>query len=129
MITVDISNVWGQLSLPDLLAMEKEVADAHQALTEGTGAGSDYLGWLALPVTEETSELKRIRKAAKKIRSDSDACVVVGIGGSYLGPRAAIELLQGPNRNIGKEKGDPQIFFAGNNLSTRHWFNIFSSGF
>lgn len=127
MITVDISNVWGQLSLPDLLAMEKEVADAHQALTEGTGAGSDYLGWLALPVTEETSELKRIRKAAKKIRSDSDACVVVGIGGSYLGPRAAIELLQGPNRNIGKEKGNPQIFFAGNNLSTRHWNEL--SGF
>ena len=121
MITVDISNVWGQLSLPDLLAMEKEVADAHTALTEGSGAGSDYLGWLALPVKKETEEIKRILKAAKKIRKDSDVCVVVGIGGSYLGPRAAIELLQGPNRNIGRGKGDPQIFFAGNSLSTRHW--------
>lgn len=121
MITVDISNVWGQLSLPDLLAMEKEVAAAHTALAEGSGAGSDYLGWLELPVKNETEEIKRIRKAAKKIRKDSDVCVVVGIGGSYLGPRAAIELLQGPNRNIGKGKGDPQIFFAGNSLSTRHW--------
>ena len=121
MISIDISNVWGQLSLPDLLAMEKEVADAHAALTEGSGAGSDYLGWLNLPVRDPTDEILRIRKAAKKIRKDSDVCVVVGIGGSYLGPRAAIELLQGPNRNIGKSKGDPQIFFAGNSLSTRHW--------
>ena len=121
MITVDISNVWGQLSLPDLLALEKEIADAHTALVEGSGAGSDYLGWLELPVKEETEELRRIQKAAKKIRLDSDVCVVVGIGGSYLGPRAAIELLQGPNRNIGKGKGNPQIFYAGNSLSTRHW--------
>ena len=121
MITVDISNVWGQLSLPDLLAMEKEVADAHTALTEGSGAGSEYLGWLDLPGRESSDEIDRIRKAAEKIRGDSDVCVVVGIGGSYLGPRAAIELLQGPNRNIGKGKGNPQIFFAGNSLSTRHW--------
>jgi len=121
MISVDISNVWGQLALPDLLAMEKEVADAHMALTEGSGAGSDYLGWLDLPVREPTPEIKRIQKAAKRIRSDSEVCVVVGIGGSYLGPRAAMELLQGPNRNIGRGKGDPQIFFAGNGLSTRHW--------
>ena len=121
MIKVDISNVWGQVSLPDLLAMEKEVFDAHQTLTEKTGAGNDFLGWLDLPVTEPTEEMKRIMAAAKQIRSDSDVCVVVGIGGSYLGPRAAIELLQGPNHNLGKGKGDPQIFFAGNGLSTRHW--------
>ena len=121
MIKVDISNVWGQVSLPDLLAMEKEVFAAHQTLTEKTGEGNDFLGWLDLPVTEPTEEMKRIIAAAKQIRSDSDVCVVVGIGGSYLGPRAAIELLQGPNHNLGKGKGDPQIFFAGNGLSTRHW--------
>ena len=121
MIKVDISNVWGQISLPDLLAMEAEVAAAHNTLTEGTGAGNDFLGWLNLPVTEPTEEMVRIMDAAKKIRSDSDVLVVIGIGGSYLGPRAAIELLQGPNHNIGKGKGDPQIFFAGNGLSTRHW--------
>ena len=120
MIKVDISNVWGQVSLPDLLAMEKEVFAAHKTLAEGTGAGNDFLGWLDLPVREPTEEIKRIQAAAQKIRSDSDVCVVVGIGGSYLGPRAAIELLQGPNHNIGKGKGNPQIFFAGNGLSTRH---------
>ena len=121
MIKVDISNVWGDLSLPDLLAMEQEVFAAHKTLDEGTGAGNDFLGWLNLPVNKPTEEMIRIQKAADQIRSDSDVFVVIGIGGSYLGPRAAIELLQGPNHNIGKGKGNPQIYFAGNGLSTRHW--------
>ena len=121
MIKVDISNVWGQLSLPDLLATEKEVAAAHAALTDHTGAGSDFHGWLDLPTTQETPEMHRIQEAADRIRANSDVFIVIGIGGSYLGPRAAIELLQGPNHNIGKGKGNPQIFFAGNGLSTRHW--------
>ena len=121
MIKVDISNVWGDLSLPDLLAAEKEVFDAHMTLSERNGAGNDFLGWLDLPVATETEEISRIRAAAQKIRSDSDVFVVIGIGGSYLGPRAAIELLQGCNHNIGKGKGNPQIFYAGNTLSTRAW--------
>ena len=121
MIQVDISNVWGQLSLPDMLSAEKEVFDAHMLLTDRNGEGSDFLGWLDLPTETETDEIRRIRAAAKRIREQSDVFVVIGIGGSYLGPRAAIELLQGPNHNIGKGKGNPQIFFAGNTLSTRHW--------
>ena len=121
MITVDISNIWGDLSLPDLLQAEKEVFDAHMLLTDRNGEGSDYLGWLDLPTAEETGEIRRIRSAAKTIRENSDVFVIVGIGGSYLGPRAAIELLQGANRNLGKGKGDPQILFAGNTLSTRGW--------
>ena len=121
MITVDISNVWGQLSLPDLLGVEAEVAEAHKALLEGTGPGSDFLGWLTLPTTGQTEEMRRIQTSADWIRENSDVFVVIGIGGSYLGPRAAIELLQGCNRNMGKGKGDPQIYFAGNTLSTRAW--------
>ena len=121
MITVDISNIWGDLSLPDLLQAEKEVFDAHMKLTDRNGEGSDYLGWLDLPVEKETDEIRRIRATAKTIRETCDVFVVVGIGGSYLGPRAAIELLQGCNRNLGKGKGDPQILFAGNTLSTRAW--------
>ena len=120
MIQVDISNIWGDVSLPALLAIETEVFEAHRTLTEKTGAGNEYLGWLNLPAREPTEEILRIQETAKKIRRESDVCVVVGIGGSYLGPRAAIELLQGPNRNMGRGKGDPQILFAGNNLSTRH---------
>ena len=121
MITVDISGIWGDLCLPDLLQAEKEVFDAHMLLTDRNGEGSDYLGWLDLPTAEETAQIRRIRTAAKTIRENSDVFVVVGIGGSYLGPRAAIELLQGTNRNLGKGKGDPQILFAGNTLSTRGW--------
>ena len=121
MIKVDISNVWGEASLSDLLALEAEVSAAHNTVVDGTGAGNDFLGWLNLPVTEPTEEMVRIMDAAKRIRESSDVLVVIGIGGSYLGPRAAIELLQGANHNIGKGKGNPQIFFAGNGLSTRHY--------
>ena len=121
MIKVDISNVWGQISLPDLLAVEKEVSAAHMTLTDHSGEGSDFLGWLDLPCTEETDEIRRIRAAADRIRESSDVFIVVGIGGSYLGPRAAIELMQGCNHNIGKGKGNPQIYYAGNGLSTRAW--------
>ncbi len=121
MIKVDISNVWGQISLPDLLATEKEVFAAHETLTERSGPGNDFLGWLDLPVSQETDEIRRIRAAAKKIRETSDVFVVIGIGGSYLGPRAAIELMQGCNHNMGKGKGNPQIYYAGNTLSTRAW--------
>ena len=121
MIKVDISNVWGQVSLPDLLAMEQEVFAAHQTLMDGSGEGNDFLGWLNLPTEKPTAEMQRISAAAERIRQSSDVFVVVGIGGSYLGPRAAIELLQGCNHNIGKGKGNPQIFYAGNGLSTRAW--------
>ena len=121
MIKVDISNLWGQVSLMDLLALEKETFDAHMKITDRSGAGGEFLGWLDLPRTKPTLEITRILDAAQRIRKDSDVPVVIGIGGSYLGPRAAMELLQGPNRNMGKGKGDPQIWFAGNNLSTRHW--------
>ena len=119
MLKVDLSNVWGDLSLPDLLATEQEVFAAHKTLAEGRGPGNDFLGWLELPTFEETEELQRIRRAAERIRADSDVFVVVGIGGSYLGPRAAIELVKGQNHNL--KDSDPQVFFAGNNLSTRAW--------
>ena len=122
MIKLDISNVWGELSLPDLLSVEQEVFNAHKLLTDGKGPGSDFLGWLDLPTFEETDEMRRIRTAAARIRRDSEVFVVVGIGGSYLGPRAAIELVKGQNHNL--NHGDPQIFFAGNNLSTRAWNDL-----
>lgn len=121
MIYVDISNIWGEVALRDLLAMEQKVALAHETLMEGIGAGSRHRKWLELPVREKTEEMERICRAAEKIRQESDVCVVVGVGGGYLGARAAIELLQGVNHNIGKGRGNPQIFFAGNSVSTRHW--------
>lgn len=117
MIQVDISNVWGELSLPDLLAIEKEVAAAWATLSPEDDTPRP--AWLDLPVRDISKEIARMEKAAEKIRCDSDVCVVVGIGGSYRGGRAAVELLQGPNRNLAR--GKPQIFYAGNTMSTRHW--------
>lgn len=121
MIKVDISNIWGQLTLSNLLAMEKDVAAAHMALFEPEDGDKSHRDWMNLPTREITGELERIEKTAKKIREESHACVVIGIGGAYLGARGAIELLKGPNFNLTRGKGEPQIFFAGNNLSTRHW--------
>ncbi len=121
MISVDISNIWGQLSLPDLLSVEMDISAAHSAVMDRTGAGSENLGWLDLPASRPDAEHLRILSAARQIRESSDVLVVIGIGGSYLGPRAAIELLQGQNRNLGRGKGDPMILFAGNSLSTRAW--------
>lgn len=114
MITVDISNIWGEVNLPDLLAIESEVAAAHEALMEDDR-------WKHLICREGNPELFRILLAAERIRNDSDVCVVVGMDGSCLGSRAAVELLQGPNRNLGRGKGNPQMFYAGNSLSTRQW--------
>lgn len=124
MINLDISNVWGELSLPDLLSSEQDVFNAHKLLTDRKGLGNDFLGWLNLPTFEETDEMRRIRRAADRIRSDSQVFVVVGVGGSYLGARAAIELVKGQNHNLLSD--GPQIFFAGNNLSTRAWQELCS---
>ena len=114
MVQVDVSSAVTQAQLA---AMEPKVAAAHQVLESGKGAGNDFLGWVRLPVDYDKEEFARIQKAAKKIQSDSQALVVIGIGGSYLGARAVVELIQSPNYNL-KKKGTPDIFFAGNTLST-----------
>lgn len=114
MINVDIGNVWGAISLPDLLAAEKEVFDAHLALTED-GCRPD---WMDIPGEEPPEELDRVLAAAERIRENSDVLVVLGVDGACLGAQAAIALLQGRERNL---RESPRIFFAGNALSTRQW--------
>ena len=121
MIHVDISNIWGELSLSDLLSIEAELSAAHMTVSDRSGAGSEFLGWLDLPDRAPTAEHLRILAAAHRIRETSDVLVVIGIGGSYLGPRAAMELLQGANRNLSRGRGEPIVLFAGCNLSTRYW--------
>jgi glucose-6-phosphate isomerase len=95
---------------------------AHEQLHNGTGAGSDYLGWINLPFDYDKEEFARIQSAAQKIQSDSDALIVIGIGGSYLGARAAVEMLQHSFYNtLSKEqRKTPQIFYAGNNISSTY---------
>ena len=94
----------------------ERLAQAHTWLQEATGRGNDFVGWVNLPRDYDKEEFARIQAAAKKIQSDSRALVVIGIGGSYLGARAAIELLRSNNYNL-LEKDTPNIYFTGNGLS------------
>ena len=91
-------------------------AAAIETLTKGTGAGNDFIGWVDLPVNYDKDEFARIQAAAKKIQSDSKALVVIGIGGSYLGARAVIDLLKSPNYNA-LPKTTPDVYFIGNGLA------------
>ena len=102
--------------------MSEYVKIAHNMLHNKTGAGNDFLGWVDLPVNYDKEEFARIKKAAKKIRSDSDVLIVIGIGGSYLGARAAIEMLSNSFYNfIDKDKRNaPAIFYAGNSISSTY---------
>jgi len=97
-------------------AIYPQVELAHNQLESKTGAGNDFLGWLDLPVTYDKEEFARIKEAAQKIRSDSDVLLVAGIGGSYLGARAAIEFVKSPVYNNLK-KDTPDVYFSGNSIS------------
>src|SRR5690606_30233652 len=102
---------------------------AHRQLHEKTGAGADFLGWIDLPENYDKEEFARIKQAAERIQNDSDALVVIGIGGSYLGARAAIEMLTDSFYNLQDKsvRKTPQIFYAGNNISStylKHLLNL-----
>lgn len=100
----------------DLAGLKPQVLAAHELVENKTGLGNDFLGWVDLPVNYDKEEFDRIKAAADKIRKDTDVLVVIGIGGSYLGARAAIEFLKGQYYNA--LRGDaPEIYFAGNSIS------------
>lgn len=104
-------------SQEEIKAVSASVAAAHDMLHAGTGRGNDFLGWLTLPTDYDKDEFARIKAAGKRIRDDSDILVVIGIGGSYLGARAAIEFLTSPNYNLVCGSKSPRIFYAGNTIS------------
>ena len=112
MIRVELNGTQGFAPAADKAAAQA----AMNTLVQGTGAGNDFLGWVDLPVDFDKEEFARIEQAAKKIQSDSKALVVIGIGGSYLGARAVVELLRSPNYNA-LNKQTPDIYFAGNGIS------------
>ena len=101
----------------ELGALQPQVTAAHELLHAGSGLGSDFLGWLTLPTDYDKEEFARIQAAAARIRQDTDIFIAIGIGGSYLGARAAIEFLKSPLYNA-KKKDTPDVYFAGNSISS-----------
>ncbi|MGN8967738.1 glucose-6-phosphate isomerase [Intestinimonas sp. HCP28S3_D6] len=116
MLKLDLSNASSFLPQDYLSSRMEALEKARVMLAEHNGPGGDFTGWVRLPEEYDKEEFARIQAAAKKIRSDSDVLVVIGIGGSYLGARAVIELLDSADHKLAPNK--PEIFFAGNGLST-----------
>ena len=117
MIQIDLSHIQCFLPLPYEAALSPRLRIGHGRLQKGDGIGGEFTGWVHLPTDYDREEFSRIKKAAGKIQSDSQALVVIGIGGSYLGARGVIECLCSPNYNL-KKKDTPNIYFVGNGLSS-----------
>ena len=121
-VSFDFSKALGFVNQHEVDYFAEPIRLAHEQLHKGTGAGSDYLGWIDLPTAYDKEEFARIQAAAQKIQQDSEVLIVIGIGGSYLGARAAIEALQHSFYNmLPKDKRKtPEIYFAGNNISSNY---------
>ncbi len=114
---INDKHVLGFVGSDELQGIATQVKAAHEALHSGTGLGNDFIGWLTLPTDYDKDEFARIKAAAERIKKNTDVFIVIGIGGSYLGARAAIEFLTSPNYNA-LAKDTPQIYYAGNSISS-----------
>lgn len=121
-VTFDYSKAGSFISEEEIGYMKKLTLDAKETLVSKTGAGNDFLGWIDLPVDYDKEEFARIKAAAKKIQSYSDVLLVIGIGGSYLGARAAIEFLSHSFYNVLDKsvRKTPEIYFCGNSISSTY---------
>ena len=121
-VTFDYSKTASFVSGEEIGYMKKLALDAKEVLVSKTGAGNDFLGWIDLPVDYDKEEFARIKAAAKKIQSDSEVLLVIGIGGSYLGARAAIEFLGHSFYNVldKAQRKTPEIYFCGNSISSTY---------
>lgn len=118
-ISLDYSKALGFINEHEIEYLKSQILDAHQKIHNKTGAGNEFLGWVDLPNTYDKTEFERIISAAERIKSNSEVLIVIGIGGSYLGARAAIELLNHSFYNMlpSDKRKTPQILFVGNNIS------------
>ena len=121
-VTFDYSKAAGFVSAEELANFKGTVMSAKETLLSKSGAGNDYVGWIDLPVDYDKEEFARIKEAAKKIQADSDVLLVIGIGGSYLGARAAIEFLSHSFYNVldKSKRKTPEIYFVGNSISSKY---------
>lgn len=117
MIRIDLSNIQSFISPTYENALSPRLHVVHEHLQKGNGLGGEFTGWVHLPTDYDRDEFARIKKAAKKIQGNSQALVVIGIGGSYLGARGVVECLCSPNYNL-KKKNTPNIYFIGSGLSS-----------
>jgi len=125
-IQFDYSKIGKFVQEHEISNLQQQVTAADSMLRNGTGAGSDYLGWINLPKDYDKEEFARIKEAAKKIQNESEVLVVLGIGGSYLGAKAALDFLNHTFYNLlGSDKRKtPQIFFAGNSISSTYFAEL-----
>lgn len=121
-VTFDYSKTGSFISAEEVGYMKKSVLDAKELMVSKTGAGNDFLGWIDLPVDYDKEEFARIKEAAGKIREDSEVLLVIGIGGSYLGARAAVEFLGHSFANVVDKsvRKSPEIYFCGNSISSTY---------
>lgn len=124
-IKLNTSYLKGFVGENEFAAIAPQIRAAHEMLTNKSGLGSDFTGWVDLPVDYDKEEFARIKKSAQKIISDSDVLLVVGIGGSYLGARAVIEAIKSPLYNNLK-KDTPEIYFLGNSISSTYFREVLS---
>ena len=125
-VKFDYSKAIGFFSQHELDCMQSFVDAAHTMVHEKTGLGNDFLGWVDLPNNYDKEEFARIKKAAEKVKSDSDVLLVIGIGGSYLGARAAIEMGSHSFRNnlTKEDRKSPEIYFVGQNISSTYMMDL-----
>ena len=125
-ISFDITKASSFLSETEISYLGESIKSAHTKVHEGTGAGSDFLGWVELPENYDKEEFARIKKAADKIKSDSEILLVIGIGGSYLGARAVIEMLNSNFYNVlgNEERKTPRVLYVGNNISSTYMYDL-----
>ncbi len=119
-ITVDYSKALSFISEKDLPKIEEEIIEAHKSIHNKTGKGNEYLGWVDLPENYDKDQFLRIKKAASKIRNDSEILLVIGIGGSYLGSKAAIDML---NKHFDRNK-KVEIIFVGHHISSSYMMDL-----
>ena len=123
-IKLKLSGIENFVRNEEYAKIQPAVKMASDLLYSGKGAGNDYIGWVDLPNNYDKDEFERIKKAAKKIQSNSEVLIVIGIGGSYLGGRAALEFVNGVNFNKKVHKGIPEVYFVGNSISSDYLSDI-----
>ena len=123
-LSINIDKIYGTVSAADVAALKGEMEQGNRMLQDGSGKGSDFLGWVNLPESITSEELKTIRKCADNLVSLADVILVIGIGGSYLGAKAVLEALSDPFQLLRNKQEKPIVLFAGQNLSEDYLYEL-----